>query len=249
MQDIGTLSQYINDYGPFIVILAVFLIIFLCIIGYILRANKKYIQENSELNRRLIDSLLNVNKYMEDKQPHYDEKNIVDIFMELNKTLKNECDQIINKTRSDRSAIYVFHNGSCASHGLPFFKMSCVSESISKYSNSNIKLRDHTEIQLNFFESIVSNLYNNSEYRIQLDKTSDPSDIIFLQNTKIKDCFFIPIYSDDNNMMGFVFNGYNMTDENRDVKAEHKYLTELARMVKPVIEYSNFQKYQSGKEE
>lgn len=249
MQDVGLLSQYINDYGPLVVILAVFLIVFISIIAYILRVNKKSVDDNAELSKQLVTSILN--EYFENAHfvpKNYDERNIVNIFMELNKTLKSACERTMRKTNSDRTAIYVFHNGAHASHGLPFIKITCICETISKNSNTNIKISEHSGVSISMFDSIVSNLYDNSEHRINLSDNVDPVELVFLHNTKIKDCFFIPIYDDDNNMMGFVFNGYNTINASRDVEVEKEYLVELARMAQPVIEYSKFQEYQNKEE-
>lgn len=249
MQDIGLFSHYINEYGPVIVILSVFLIVYLAVIGYILRANKKSVQSSTELNEQLITTILNnyfkKNSNVLEDHKNSDGRNIVNIFMELNKTLKSACERIMIKTNSDRTAIYVFHNGTHASHGLPFFKITCICETISKNSNANIKILEHSNVPISMFEHIITNLYNNSEYTINISNTSGPSEIIFLQNTKIKECFLIPIYDDDNNMMGFVFNGYNNLNEPRNIETEKEYLSELAMMAEPVIEYSKFQKYQN----
>ena len=253
VESVGTLSQYIHEYGPFTVILAVFAFIFIMIIIYILYSNKKSIESDREMTAKLVTSILN--KYFEENLEvienvkHYDEKNIVNIFMELNKTLRNVCESIMEKTNSDRTAIYVFHNGTVASHGLPFFKLSCISETISKGSNLNMKMNEHIAMPLSIFDSIVTGLYNNSEYRITLNEKTGPCELLFIKNTKIKDCLFIPIYDDLNNMMGFVFNGYNVLDPNRDIEKDKEYLLDLAKMARPVIEFSKFQEYKSKEKE
>lgn len=244
IENVTSFSQLINEYGPLIVILAVFLTLFIILIAYIVKSNK----DNQEMTKQLIIKMIG-DKFPQNpelsERKHYDERKIVDIFMELNKALKTVCDYTMKQTHSDRTAIYVFHNGAHSSHGLPFFKLTCVSETISKNSNANIKIAEHSSVPLTLYESIVTNLYNNSEYRIKTDETEDPGEIIFLRNTKIKDCFFIPIYDDDNNMMGFTFNGYNTSDDSRDLEKEKENLIDLAMMAKPVIEYSKFQEYQS----
>lgn len=251
MQEIGLLSKYIEEYGPLIVILAIFLCITFALVMYLIKANKKSSEANSQIATtvtKLLEEQLKKNST--EKQKQNSERNIVTIFMELNKTLKTECEHIMKKSNSDRSAIYVFHNGTHASHGLPFFKLTCITETISKNSNANIKIGDHSSVPLSMFDSIVTNLYDNSFYRITIGKTTDPSELIFLKGTKINDCFFASIYDDDNNMMGFTFNGYNTIDDTRDLDKEKDYLIDLARMARPVIEYSKFQDYQStGKEE
>lgn len=252
VDDIGKLAGFIQQYGPLIVILAVFLLLFLTIFAYTINANKKAIESDREMNKQLVTSILNdyfakTAKVVEGNK-NYDEKNIVNIFVKLNKALKNVCELTCKKTNSDRTAIYVFHNGSQASHGLPFFKLTCISEWVSKNSNSNIKMAEHTALPLNLFDNIIQGLYENSEYRIILDKSKDPGDMLFLKNTKIKDCFFIPIYDDDNNMMGFIFNGYNTVRDNIDIEKEKESLADLAKTAKPVIEFSKCQDYKSEDE-
>lgn len=252
MQEIGLISKYIQEYGPLIVILAIFLCITFALVMYLIRANKKSSDANTEIATtvaKMLEEQLKKNSVLTEKQKQSSERNIVTIFMELNKTLKTECEHIMKKSNSDRSAIYVFHNGTHASHGLPFFKLTCISETISKNSNANIKIGDHSSVPLSMFDTIVTSLYNNSFYRIRTDKSSDPSELIFLKGTRLTDCFFVPIYDDDNNMMGFTFNGYNTLDDMRDLEQEKEYLVDLARMARPVIEYSKFQEYQSSKEE
>lgn len=252
VNQIGQLSQYIQEYGPFVVILAVFLLLFLMIIIYFIKANKDATKASTEMNSKLITSILNdymaKNAIQPEKKKLYDEKNIVDIFVKLNKSLKNVCETASKKSNSDRTAIYVFHNGSHASHGLPFFKMSCISEWVSKNSNSNIKMAEHSAMPLNLFDTIVSGLYDDSQYRITIGKNTDPGDLLFLKNTKIKDCIFIPIYDDENNMMGFVLNGYNIIIDDRNLENEKAILIELANMAKPVIEFSKCQDYKSTDE-
>lgn len=249
MQDIGYMSQLLSEYGPFIVILSVFLVIFITIIGFILRTNKKATEASADLNKEIVTSILNEffenNSHRFGPKKHYDERNLINIFMELNKTLKSACEHTMRKSNSDRTAIYVFHNGNHSSHGLPFVRVTCICETISKYSNTNIKIQDHTGITVSTFDSIITGLYDNSEHRICMEETTDPTEIVFLHNTKIKDCYMVPIYDDDNNMMGFVFNGYNTTNNSRNMEKEKEYIIDLANIAQPVIEYSNVQEYQN----
>ena len=255
IEDVGGMAKLLSEYGPYIVILAVFLVIFLTIIVYILHANKKIIENEREMTNKLVTSFLNDyfsknSKVLTNEEPkQYDEKNIVDIYMRLNKALKNACEETLKKTGSNRTAIYVFHNGSHASHGLPFFKMSCISEKVSKDSNVNIKMADHSAMPLSLFDSIVASLYNNSNYRIVIDKATDPGDLIFLKGTKLKECFFVPIFDDEDNMMGFIFNGYNNINPNRDIEKEKECLTDLESNAKPDIEFLRFKDYKVSKKE
>lgn len=257
MKEIGisSIAKLLEQYGPMIVILSVFLLIFLILVKHILNNNKKLSENEQELNSTIIEKILddyfaNRSKAIEmTENKKYDEKNIVDIYVRLNNSLKNVCEVTLNKTNSNRTAIYVFHNGSHASHGLPFFKMTCICEIVSKDSNMNLKIEEHSAMPLNLFDTVILALYNNAEYRITEGQTTDPCDLIFIKNTKLKDCFFVPIFDDENKMMGFIFNGYNTFDPLRDVEKEKETLTNLAMMAEPVIEFSKFQEYQSKKEE
>ena len=42
-------------------------------------------------------------------------------------------------------------------------------------------------------------------------------------------------------MMGFIVNGYNEIDYNRDLKVEYDTLETLAEKARPVIQFSKFQ--------
>lgn len=253
IKEIGDLALLLEKYGPIIIILSIFLVIFISLFIFMINTVKKYIETTQSMNAQLVTSLLNehfskdndIN--MEESNKSYDEKNIVNIYMKLNKSLKNACESILLKTSSNRTAIYVFHNGAQASHGLPFFKMSCISEKVSRDSKANIKMAEHSSMPLSLFDNIVSSLYDNNEYRIIRTQTTDPGDLIFIKHTKLQDCFFVPIFDDDDNMMGFIFNGYNKYDNNKDIEKEKEYLEDLATMAKPVIEFSKFQEYNSRK--
>ena len=199
-------------------------------------------------NTKILESILNDYKANQQK-PLYEEKNIVNIFMELDQSLKKDCEETLEETKSDRTAIYVFHNGMQASHGLPFFKMSCISEKVNKTSIGNLQMREHNSIPLSVFDKIVQELYYNGKYRIINEGLIDAGDSIFIKNTKLNDCFFFPIYDDENNMMGFIVNGYNKIDINRDLETEYKSLQVLAEKSKPVIQFSKFQTIKSERGE
>lgn len=248
VEDVGKMSQFINTFGATAVILAIFLVIFITILIYILNSNKKIMEAERQNNTKILESILNDYKANQQK-PLYEEKNIVNIFMELDQSLKKDCEETLEETKSDRTAIYVFHNGMQASHGLPFFKMSCISEKVNKTSIGNLQMREHNSIPLSVFDKIVQELYYNGKYRIINEGLIDAGDSIFIKNTKLNDCFFFPIYDDENNMMGFIVNGYNKIDINRDLEEEYKSLQVLAEKSKPVIQFSKFQTIKSERGE
>ena len=57
-------------------------------------------------------------------------KNLMGIFMKLKDSIKENCITTMNKIGAVRIAIYLFHNGTHTTHGLSFFKMSCMCEKV-----------------------------------------------------------------------------------------------------------------------
>lgn len=240
VEDVGKVASFIDSFGATAVILAIFLVVFIVILIYILNTNKKMMESERATTTKVLESMLN-NYTANLKKPVYEEKNIVNIFMELDQSLKKDCAETLEESKSDRTAIYVFHNGMQASHGLPFFKMSCISEKVSQKSIGNLQLREHTAMPLSLFDKIVGSLYYDGFYRIIDEGVLDAGDRIFIKNTKLKDCLFFPIYDDENNMMGFILNGYNNINPDRDITKETDILKDLAEKAKPVIQFSKCQ--------
>ncbi len=253
-ETVNTTAQMINQEGLGTVILALFIVVFLAM-QYMQWKQAKADREANEIannnlintfiaqHEKILNTIIN-NKEMNNYQLH-EEKDLMTLFGNIHKRLREDCREALEILNADRTAVYVFHNGSHSSHGLPFVRFTCISETISKNSNINIKIGDHSAITVGTYDSIITGLYDNSEYRINVETTKDPVDLAFLKNTKIKDCFMVPVYDDDNNMMGFVLNGYNTIDENRDFETEKEYLVDLAQKAQPVIEYSKVQEYQN----
>lgn len=233
VEDIGNLSKNIYDYGPFAVLLAMIIVIFVGIIVYLIKQNKKYQEDNETRYNELFKLLKD-----KDKEADYDEKDIVNIFTNLCKALTGICNDTLQKSGSNRTAIYTFHNGNHTSHGLPFAKMTCYGEKISKDSQTNRLIVEHNSMPLTLFDSIVIGLQEKAEYRINIKETNNPVDFMFIRNSQLQECFFYPIYDSEEKMMGFGFNGYNTIDPNRDINKEKEYLRELALQAKPVLEYS-----------
>jgi transcription initiation factor IIE alpha subunit len=160
--NVSQLSEAISKYGLLTVILAVFLLLFLLLVLFIINSNQKFINILIDQNNKFINELTE-----SVPQKNYEEENIVEIFTKLNEVFKDECKKINEKTSSSRTAIYVFHNGSVASHGLPFFKMTCVSEWISRGSGFQEQMSKHTNLNLALFGSLIEELYNTGVFLIR----------------------------------------------------------------------------------
>lgn len=124
--EIERYSDLIHNYGAETVILAVFILGIIAMFGYILRSNQKTNNQLMEQQKQIFDYL--VSKDQQPIQPtkpmSVKEPNIIEIFLGINENLKGILKSIFDELNGDRIAVYVFHNGSYSSHGLPFFKVS-----------------------------------------------------------------------------------------------------------------------------
>lgn len=204
----------------------------------------KRVEQQQESQQELIASLMKQLVETKSAQEHSAE-NIVGVFVKLNEALKGECKDAQNETGADRLAIYVFHNGTYSSHNLPFFKMSCISEWLQPRSGLVPELQQHTNIPLSLFEGMVTRLFSNSDVIIpdtEAIKTSDPLTYAFVSSTKIKACMLVSIYDDDDQIMGFVCGEFRSVLSEDEINLKKRMLYELAIKVKPVLQYSDFQK-------
>ena len=130
VNDVSQYSDLIHTYGASAVIIAVFLIIVLSIIGYTLHNNQKTNNKIIKQQQELVDMLLKNKEEMEEhtneKQANTKESNLVQVFLNINSSLKDVLKDLSDDIGTSRISIYVFHNGVYSSHGLPFFKISCI---------------------------------------------------------------------------------------------------------------------------
>lgn len=216
-------------------------------------STRKYIDNMSENNSKLLDMIENLKSnptnihHYEDECIEvdgikYEEKNIMSIFIKLNYRLKQECKEVLESIGSDRTAIYLFHNGASSSHGLPFFKMSCISEYINNTCGSSTsKLKDHTNIPINLFDDMVEKLYHEGEYVLSED-TCDSDQILYkvLLKNKKKNCIFCSIMDAEYRIMGFIVSEFSSTLLKEDIIKYKIKLKKLASRVSPILEFSNY---------
>lgn len=271
VSDVTELASAISEYGVMAVLLAIFLVLFLVIIISVIRNNQKHIdnlmtqnKENTEIMKQqqqsLIDNLMLQQKELLSSSikqiistpstPVYNEKNIVEIFVKLNDLLKADCKSTQEEINADRVSIYVFHNGTTSSHGIPFFKMSCISEFIIRGHGLSSKLIDHTNLPLNMFDTIISQLFNTGEFIItnnEKNKSSDPISYIFI-GPKVNTCILESIFDSDNNMLGFVCGEFRTELTHDELDEKIKALNELCSKIKPVLEFSDYQEIQTRRD-
>lgn len=248
LNEVYDLAEAINKFGPVVVVLAVFLLIFLAVILYFLKNNNAVTTQMMTQQQDLISNLIDQCKKEEvnAEKARYDEKNIVEIFCKLNSYLKSECKKFLDKTECDRIGIYVFHNGTVASHGLPFFKVSCICEYIRRGSGICSHIADSTNLPLTLFDDIVERLY--TEGTVIVRNTVDSgfkSDSFFLDKDKVSTALFSVVYDSEDNAMAFVLGEYRSELTDDEINSDLITYSDLCARLKPVLEFSEFQKFNS----
>lgn len=260
------ITESISDHGIMVTLSALMVIVFIIILTIFVVNNYKQSKATITQNNNLIEELSNQNreltKMVNDlyaqtasltiNQPPYSETNIVDIFLELNGVLKSVCKKTQESLQTGRSAIYVFHNGASASHGLPFFKMSCVSEWVPRGGEFTAKMREETNLPLSLFSIIVQNI-KETDTVIEYDQDTmpllDPMYYNWMVLNGIGKCFIKGIYSQaESSPMGYIIIEYS-DDEDSSVNVTNesiiKELNEAAIKCVPVLEFSEYRKMRS----
>ena len=251
MTQVESYTQLINTYGASAVIVAVFIVVLIAMLFYILRANnvthKQMIAQQQELVNMMMEMVKrgeNIEK--ESKKPTIiKEPNLVELFLNINGTIKDTLKDISEDLETDRTSVYVFHNGVFSSHGLPFFKISCVCEVVKKGSGVIKHLKDHSGMPLQLFDNTVSNIYKNGRMTVY-DTDDEENEIVqtspvlcgMLKNNSVKSATGIAIYDHDNNIMGILMVEYSDKKDPILLDEATNTLVTKAPLLSPVLEYS-----------
>lgn len=250
VDNVSQYSDLIHTYGASAVIIAVFLIIVLSIIGYVLRSNQKTNNQIIKQQQELVDMLL---KSKEEKEDNSDvnqdkpakEPDLVKVFLNINSSLKDILKDLSDDIGSSRISIYVFHNGVYSSHGLPFFKTSCICEVVEKNCGVVKNIKSHTGLPLQLFDNSISNIYKNGkmsicDVEIDSDELVHDSPVLsgMLKNNNIRSASAIAVYDHDNNILGIILAEFTDKHEQEFLTNVENKLIEKAPTLSPILEYS-----------
>ena len=263
-ESVNTTAQMINQEGLGTVILALFIVVFL-VMQYMQWKQAKADREANEIantnlintfiaqHEKILNTIIN-NKEMNNYQLH-EEKDLMTLFGNIHKRLIEDCREALEILNADRTAVYVFHNGSSSIHDLPFFKFSCIAEFIARGSGSTSKMKAHNSIPIDLLNQIIDTLIRDGNFvHFKVNKNNNLSmdetlflNKLLLQGTE-KTCILYSIYDMENRCMGFIFAEFG---EDNFTKAELKekkvHLKYLAEKLSPILEFSNYYKKKTGK--
>lgn len=197
-------------------------------------------KQNNILIQQLLDHQQKLKDSLENTNPHL-EKSLLTTFIKLRMAIKENCANAMSSIDAARLAIYLFHNGTYSTHGINFFKISCICEKISIGNGVKERMLEHSNIPINLFDEMIEKLIDNNRYIIINDEdTKNSNKKIFISADKIKYTQLIAIYDINNNMLGFVcaemIHPYSkeLADKERDI------IEVLVKQLVPVLSYSEY---------
>ena len=263
-ESVNTTAQMINQEGLGTVILALFIVVFLAM-QYMQWKQAKADREANEIannnlintfiaqHEKILNTIIN-NKEMNNYQLH-EEKDLMTLFGNIHKRLIEDCREALEILNADRTAVYVFHNGSSSIHDLPFFKFSCIAEFIARGSGSTSKMKAHNSIPIDLLNQIIDTLIRDGNFvHFKIDNNDNLSmdetlflNKLLLQGTE-KTCILYSIYDMENRCMGFIFAEFGEDSFTKEELKEKKvHLKYLAEKLSPILEFSNYYKKKIGK--
>lgn len=236
-------TELIDTYGASTVIIAVFMVILLFVLGYILRNNQKTNNQLIKQQQELVNRLLEQKE--EKKEPVKKEPDIVKKFLNINSNIKEILKDMNEELGTNRIGLYVFHNGVYSSHGLPFFKMTCIGEVVKKNSGVSKVINTQCGLPLQMFDTSISLLYKNGKISVtDVDDDDDefvrdaPILIGLLKANNIKSATGIAIYDNDDNILGIVLAEFIDIHDEVFMEDIEKKLLKKTPVLSPILEYS-----------
>lgn len=168
-------------------------------------------------------------------------KNLMNIFVKLKESIKESCVDTMNHIGAARIAIYLFHNGVRSTHGISFFKMSCICEKVTIGSGIKERMMEHTNLPVNLFDDMIDKLITYNRYIIiNNEESQEATHKMFISADKINYTQLVTIYDINNNMLGFVAVEMNRPYSKEEADREKKILDELVKQLVPVLSYSDY---------
>lgn len=244
IDQVGNTASLINQYGPTVVILAVFLLIFISIMAFILRSNhnmNKQMLESQQsaataqqkMMQDMFDTCMSLikkeNSKDDDEEDEEEEtkpkkKKIVSAYIDSSLAFKDASRIAIGKIKCERIAIYLFHNGNHTPYGYPFAKMSCVHEWTIRGSNT-VRGTTHVNIPLYAFSTIVESLSKDGEFVVGNIYehgliSADEQVFQFISGSTIRALFALGIKDKDGDLAAFTIAEFK---DPQDFSAEETY--------------------------
>ena len=240
----------ISDYGPYAVILGIVLALFIYSIYNNHKMYKKFQEQSMKNNEEYKDGMVEItNKMVDQILETYDKKKpteenepeLMKTFVKLRESMHDYCKDCMDKLKVDRLAIYLFHNGAHSTHGIKFFKVSCICENVRIGSGIREHSIEHSNIPLNLFDKMIDKLLSDGEYIIINDDNLQSMNCrIFISSDKIKYAIAEAIFDKNNVILGFVIIESSKEYDEETTETQRQELSKLVYQISPLLVYGDY---------
>lgn len=249
------MTEHLTFLLPFLVIILLFFIVTITIVWLLQKhyfnmleaknrsTNDEFKNHMKELNNEFLKEVMEYAYKSQQEQKHESkyEKDLFNTFVKLRNSIKEYCIMTMESTGACRLAVYLFHNGNHSTHGIKFFKMSCICEKVLIGSGIKEQSIEHSNIPINLFDSMVDNLINNGRYVVMNDDdTNNTNHRIFISSPKIKYSQAISIFDSNNNILGFVLAEMDHPYDRQKALEEKEKIDVLVNQLIPILSYSEY---------
>ena len=165
------------------------------------------------------------------------------IFNKIKQIAGDDLYKILMKTNACRTAIYLFHNGTRASHGgFNFIKFSCVGEKCLSGSGIKEQIFHHSNIPVNIFDDMYETLMETGRYIFirTADGVMNTSKSKFISTSKIQYSQAVCIYDSKNIALGFILAEFDHPYDTHIANEEYEELLELCKRLKPLFSFTDY---------
>ena len=209
VNDIVKMSEMMEKAGVAIVVVAVFLIIILVsvivFIGVAVRRNRKredqyesLLRETMEQNSKFVDNIITK---LNDTKP--DQNGLFKVSVECGTLIEEHLKYLYHRTKADRVAVYVFHNGQRMLNGGHLLKCSCLNE--YSLSEKYLYAFRHKDTPISQLSPICNSLLEKGCYTCpDTSSIEDPQLKRWVNMYEYKSIFVKAIFNTHGEVIGFV---------------------------------------------
>lgn len=245
INEVSTFAKIIKEYGMDVVIIAVFLILFIIIMKYVMNINTQTTERLNKLQEEMLkmmrDEMTEMKTVVNTKEKS---QNILEIFVQLDSSIKDILTDIKVTLDCDRISVYAFHNGTHASHGFPFFKISCITEQVKRGSGVMPVLKDQIAIPLSMFDNYFYDLYKSGHVEVgDIEHIKEIYPMVFslLLKNNVHSGSCVAIFNNNNDILGFILAEYKETKTDYELEVIKKELIDISSSLAPIMDYSKYQ--------
>ena len=176
-------------------------------------------------------------------------KDLMSSFMKISNVLKSHIAANVVMLDARRIGVYLFHNGTHATSGFPFFKFSCICEKMTNPHDA--KIRYHKDFPVNLIGDFVNDIYNKTTDKYYDGTRAEALDPVFVKllcNEEDK-CLIRGIFDTDSNLLGFILAEFRVGHfDSSSYESKSKIMDQLVANITPILEFSDINNTYKGGE-